>query len=121
MRVCVERHMAQWFQHLEALESRKQKLIETMEEMKLPAVARAQMLAKLEREEAEEARRKRKKRSIADFKVIAVVGRGAFGEVRQETGEFQRAIGSRQWRRAGDGEPVDRKVSKGGGCALGFA
>jgi serine/threonine kinase 38 len=82
MRAYIDQHMAQWFQFIDDRQKRRAQLEATMEEMKLPEEARRQMIAKLEKEEADEAKRRRKKRTIDDYSPIAVVGRGAFGEVR---------------------------------------
>jgi len=87
----VTQHIDNKFDFLEDLNKRRENLETKMKDMNLPEDVRAKMTKQLETEEAEDAKKRRFKVTLKDFECLAIIGRGAFGEVRVcrriETGE----------------------------------
>jgi len=82
MKTYLNQHMKNKFGEIEERKERREQLEKTMESMKLSHDVKRQMQAKLEQEETKYARQRRKKITVNDFDIVAIVGRGAFGEVR---------------------------------------
>jgi len=82
MKVYLDQHMKSKFGEIEERRERREQLEKTMESMKLSQDVKKQMQLKLEQEETNYARKRRKKLTVNDFETVAIIGRGAFGEVR---------------------------------------
>jgi len=82
MKCYLDQHMRSKFGEIEERKERREQLEKTMESMKLSQDVKKQMQLKLEQEETNYARTRRKKLTVNDFETVAIIGRGAFGEVR---------------------------------------
>jgi len=78
MKTYLEDHMKKTYAHQESVRQNRLQIEATMDEMKLSQEVKQQMKKKLDDYEIEQRRRV----GIEDFELHAIIGRGAFGEVR---------------------------------------
>ncbi|KAI8549918.1 hypothetical protein RHMOL_Rhmol06G0062500 [Rhododendron molle] len=88
----IENHYKNYLQGLQDRKERRRALQMRAQEAKLSSEEEEEMLRDLERRETEFMRLQRHKVGIDDFELLAVIGKGAFGEVRlcraKNTGEI---------------------------------
>lgn len=61
--------------------ARREEFIKEMEQLNISAEQKIKVLHKYDEEQNKFDRRQRKKHTVADFELVSLIGRGAFGEV----------------------------------------
>lgn len=88
----IENHYKNYLQGLQDRKDRRRTLQRRAQEAQVPVEEQEEMLRSLERKETEYMRLQRRKVGIDDFEQLAVIGKGAFGEVRlcraKDTGDI---------------------------------
>jgi len=78
----IENHYKSHMKHMQQRRQRRQELEKMLADSSVPEDEQLNVLKELERRETEYMRLKRHKMSVADFDLLTIIGRGAFGEVR---------------------------------------
>jgi len=78
----LDSHMKDKMSQIDERKERRVALEQQMEQMKLSSDVRKKMISKMEEEEIKRTPEIKKKIKLDDFDMVAIIGRGAFGEVR---------------------------------------
>ncbi|XP_062158314.1 uncharacterized protein LOC133865837 [Alnus glutinosa] len=88
----IENHYKNYLQGLQDRKDRRRTLQRRAQEAQVPIEEQEEMMRNLERRETEYMRLQRRKVGIDDFEQLAIIGKGAFGEVRlcraKDTGDI---------------------------------